>query len=103
MAGVLITMLQASIWMIDFEKTYETTPGVRSDSRDDGYLTGLDSAIDLLSNLILPAAKPSSEWQAFIWSLKVHNLNPKKANSSLFNLLVSCAHNSDCKKASEQI
>ena len=54
-------MLQASIWMIDFEKTYETTPGVRSDSRDDGYLTGLDSAIDLLSNLILPAAKPSSE------------------------------------------
>ena len=47
--------------MIDFEKTYETTPGVRSDRRDDGYLTGLDSAIDLLSNLILPTAKPSSE------------------------------------------
>ena len=61
MAGILMLMLQASIWMIDFEKTYETTPGVRSDSRDDGYLTGLDSAIDLLSNLILPAAKPSSE------------------------------------------
>ena len=61
MANKLMPMLQASIWMIDFEKTYETTPGVRSDSRDDGYLTGLDSAIDLLSNLILPAAKPSSE------------------------------------------
>ena len=44
--------------MIDFEKTHETTPGVTS-GRDDGYLTGLESATDLLSSLILPAAETS--------------------------------------------
>ena len=47
--------------MIDFEKTHETTPGVTS-GRDDGYLTGLESATDLLSSLILPAAE-TSEWK----------------------------------------
>jgi len=49
---------KASIWMIDFEKTHEMTPDV-SCERDDGYLTGLDSAIDLLSALLLPS--PPSE------------------------------------------
>ena len=44
--------------MIDFEKTHEMTPGISSE-RDDGYLTGLDSAIDLLSALLLPS--PPSE------------------------------------------
>jgi len=50
---------KASIWMIDFEKTHETTPGVNSSERDDGYLTGLESATDLLSDLLLP--NPPSE------------------------------------------
>lgn len=45
--------------MIDFEKTHETTPGVNSSERDDGYLTGLESATDLLSDLLLP--NPPSE------------------------------------------
>ena len=54
----LISILQASIWMIDFEKTHEMTPGINS-QRDDGYLTGLESATDLLSHLLLP--NPPSE------------------------------------------
>ena len=44
------------IWMIDFEKTRGVSPPAPSSPRGDGYLIGLDSAIDLLSSLSLPAS-----------------------------------------------
>ena len=52
----------ANVWMIDFEKTHRVTGQPITHHRawevgnhEDGYLTGLDSAIDLLTALLLPS------------------------------------------------
>ena len=52
---------RAGVWMIDFEKTHEAPAGLthrlawKQGNHEDGYLTGLDSAIDLLATLSLTA------------------------------------------------